>query len=115
MRVDVEPILERANLLVNAIALKSKSGASHDAYELLRALPDPCWAETAPGVTIHYGDESIVAPKIEALRYSALTWLRSLINPEVDWEPDAEWPQPDNLIAAIRDLEVFVTQNASTS
>ncbi len=115
MRVDVEPILERANFLVTAISDKSKSRASSESYDLLNAIPNPCWAETAPGCTIYYGDESIIAPKIEALRYSALTWLRALIDPNIDWEPDAEWPQPDNLIAAIRDLAVFAPQNASTS
>ncbi len=115
MRVDVEPILERANRFVGAIGDKSRSRASHEAYELLCRLPDPCWAETAPGCTVHYGAESEIAPKLEHLRYSALTWMRALIDPVLDWEPDAEWPQPDNLIAAIRDLAVFAPQNASTS
>lgn len=115
MRVDVEPIIKQADLLCIAISIKSKSRASHEAYELLGVIPNPCWAESAPGCTIHYGDESIVAPKIEALRYSALTWLRALIDPTLDWEPTAEWPQPDNLVGAIRDLSAFVPQNASSS
>ena len=115
MRVDIGAIVERADFFVAAIREKSKSRAAHRAHELIANMPNPCWAETEPGCTIFYGDEREAAFKIEALRYSALTWLRALIDPGLDWEPDAEWPQPDNLIAAIRDLEVFAPQNASTS
>ncbi len=110
MRVDVEPIIERAHLLVAAISDKSRSRSRSAAHQLLVALPDPTWAETAPGCAIYYGDESILAPSVEVLRYSALTWLKALVHPDTDWEPTAAWPQPDNLIAAIRDLEGQGTQ-----
>lgn len=113
--VSLERIIERSDALCVAIGLKSKSRASHEAYRLVTTLPDPTWAESAPGCTIYYGTEAEVAPRIEALRYSALTWLRALITPDTDWEPSAEWPQPDNLIAATRELAQYVPQNASSS
>ncbi len=115
MRVDLEPIIAHATLCTDAINRKSRSMASSGIYNLLRTLPDPTWAETAPGCTIYYGEERDIALRIEALRYSALTWLRALIDPDKDWEPSAEWPQPENLIAATRELAQYVPQNASTS
>ncbi len=107
MRVDVVPILEQALCLADAITAKSKSRSSSTAYRLLRELPDPTWAETAPGCSIFYNNEQGLAQAIEGLRYVALTWLRALISPDRDWEPSAEWPQPTNLIEATRELAQY--------
>ncbi len=107
MRVDVVPILEHANRLEDAITRRSKSIASSTAHKLLCVLPDPTWAETAPGCSIFYNNEQGLAQAIEGLRYVALTWLRALISPDRDWEPSAEWPQPTNLIEATRELAQY--------
>ncbi len=107
MRVDVEIVIGWAENLAIAISLKSRSKASHNAYRLLCALPDPTWAETAPGCTIWYNGEQELSQAIEALRYVALTWLRALIDPSRDWEPSAEWPEPANLLEATRELAKF--------
>ncbi len=107
MRVDVNPIIEQACGLRNNIEDKSKSRASHYAHRLLCALPDPTWAETAPGCTIWYNGEQELAQAVERLRYVALTWLRALIDPSRNWEPTAKWPQPDNLIEATRELAKY--------
>ncbi len=107
MRVDITPIVRHAENLIESITAKSRSRASSDAHKLLLRFPDPTWAETAPGCTIWYNNEQELAQAIEALRYVALTWLRALISPDRDWEPTAEWPQPDNLIEAIRELAKY--------
>ncbi len=105
MRVDVASIIEQANKFLEAINAKSRSRARSEAHKLLCALPDPTWAETVPGCSIWYGDEINDAEQIEGLRYIALTWLRSLISNTRNWEPTAEWPEPDHLVKAIRGLE----------
>ncbi len=110
MRVDVAGILIQSEQLIDSIAAKSKSRASSAGYRLLQTLPDPTWAETAPGCTIYYGNESGLAAAIEGLRYVALTWLRALIDPSRDWEPTAEWPAPENLIQATRELAQYTPQ-----
>lgn len=115
MRIDIAAALNQSDQLIEAITRKSRSLSSSAAHRLLSSLPDPTWAETAPGCAIYYGTEAEIAPRIEALRYSALTWLRGLIDPDKDWEPSAEWPQPENLIAATRELAQYLPQNASTS
>ncbi len=98
--------LNEADHLIRAIEAKSRSRAQNHAHRLLCALPNPTWAETAPGLTIYHGNQQELAQKIEILRYSALTWLRALIDPTKDWEPSAEWPRPENLIEATRELEI---------
>ncbi len=105
--VDLQSILACSENLRNAIRAKSKSRGSSAAYRLLCTLPDPTWAETAPGCTIWYNGEQELAQAIEALRYVALTWLRALIDPSRDWEPSAEWPEPENLIQATRELAKY--------
>ncbi len=107
MRVDIEPLIEHAHRMEAAITRRSKSAASSATHNLLVSFPDPTWAETAPGCTIWYNGEQELAQAIEALRYVALTWLRALIDPSRDWEPSAEWPEPENLIQATRELAKF--------
>jgi hypothetical protein len=113
MRVAVAPIVEQAIRLSDSIYSKSKSRSSSAAYNLLCSIPDPTWAETAPGCTIWYNGEQELAQKIEGLRYVALTWLRALIDPSKDLEPSAKWPEPENLIQATRELAAYAPCEAS--
>lgn len=115
MRIDLVPIIVRANSLRHAIDGKSRSRSSSEAHKLLCAMPDPTWAETAPGYSVWYGVEAEASQAIEALRTSAMRWLTWLVNPESDCEPNNEWPRPENLIEATRRLEEFIPQNASVS
>jgi len=116
MRVYLPTTVDFAKTLLASIETKSKSCSMHTAHVLLTVMPSPCWAETAPGCTIYYGIEAEVAPKIEALRYSVLTWLRALINPEMSWEPSDPWPAPTALTEAIAALAPYCDgQNASVS
>lgn len=115
MRIDLVPIVEMAANLLAAIDVRSKSRASSAAHQLLGMLPDPTWAETAPGMSIWYGTEAEAGQAIEALRTSCMRWLTWLIDPSSDCEPDNEWPRPGNLIEATRRLEAFMPQNASVS
>ncbi len=108
MRIDVVPIIEQAVRLAAAIADKSKSRASQEAHTLLTIMPSPCWTETAPGCSITYGHEIDMAISIHKLHYSALSWLKALMS-DHDWEPSAEWPQPDNLIEATRELAKYTS------
>ena len=59
MRIDLKPILNQATTLIAAIEAKSQSRASSAAHVLLCTLPDPTWAETAPGCRIYYGFDAV--------------------------------------------------------
>ncbi len=107
MRIDLTTVINQAEHLVHCISTKSRSRSMQAAHDLLCCMPSPCWAETAPGCTIYYGNEASMAIQLELLRYSALTWLRGLIDPDVAWEPNSEWPAPSNLVQAIRGLSEF--------
>ena len=112
MRIDLEPVLAQAQTLITAIEAQSQSRASHAAHVLLGILPDPTWAETAPGCLIYYGDERDVDAALNVLRRHAMTWLGWLTEERA---PSDEWPKPKRLAEAIQSLEAFTPQNASVS
>ena len=107
MRIDLVPILAQANALVEAIRAKSASKASSAAHNLLCRLPDPTWAETAPGMRIYYGAEQDIDNRLNMLRYSAMKWLGWLITPDTDCEPNHQWPEPNTLSQSILALSEY--------
>lgn len=115
MRIDLEPIVEAAHRVREAISAKSKSRASSEAYRLLAALPDPTWAETAPGCAIYYGAEAEVNENLNVLRQRAMHWLDWLLMEGLLDTPNPEWPEPHKLVEAIQKVAEYLPQNASTS
>lgn len=112
MRIDLDPVIEQAQTLLIAIEAQSQSRASHAAHVLLCMLPDPTWAETAPGCRIYYGAERDADAALNVLRRHAMTWLGWLTE---ERSPSDEWPKPKRLAEAIQGLAAFIPQNASVS
>lgn len=112
MRIDLEPILEQAKTLIDAIEMQSQSRSAHAAHVLLTILPTPIWAETAPGMLIYYGAERDADHAINMLRRHVMSWLGWLTE---ERDPSDEWPQPKRLIEATHRLAEFTTQYASVS
>ncbi len=108
MRVDVVPIIDAARELAEAISLKAVSRGRSAAHKLITALPDPSWADTAPGCSVYYNQEYEVAPEIEVLRSAAVTWYKALLALDADFPPDSAWPLPNKLTDATQNLAVFV-------
>ncbi len=105
MRIDLAPILDKAQALLSAIEAQSQSRASHAAHVLLCTLPDPIWAETAPGCRIYYGIEQEADLALNRVRRHTMIWLQWLIE---ERQPDDEWSKPRNLIEAVHHLESFM-------
>ena len=80
-------------LLIAAIEAKSQSHRSA-AHVLLCTLPDPTWAETAPGCRIYCGFEREVDASLNSLRKDVARWLCYLVE---DRQPDDGWPEPIQL------------------
>ncbi len=115
MRINLVPILIQTETLLSAIEDKSQSRASHAAHVLLYTLPDPTWAETAPGMRIYYGIEHEASKHIEELRYWTCKWMAWLIEKE---EEGIEWPAPNGLrqtISLLSALDANVAHGASLS
>ncbi len=112
MRIDLEPILAKAQTLLSAIEAQSQSRAAHHAHRLLHILPDPNWPETAPGMRIYYGIEKEADIAINDVRRHTMMWLGWLTE---EHQPNDQWPQPKRLAEAIESLAAFHPQNASVS
>ena len=109
MRIDLTPILLEANWLLAVIEDKSMSRARHSAHQLICSMPSPCWAETATGCAIYYGNEADMNEALNTLRINAMVWLAWLLNESIMSAPDPEWPTPRKLSAAIQKLSEFAS------
>jgi hypothetical protein len=104
VRIDVTPIIEAGRELTEAILAKSLSRSSAAADKLLKLLPSPMWAETAPGVAIYYGSEQEATLRLNGLRVHVMNWMMRFVDPDVSQEADDEWPVSARLELAIQRL-----------
>lgn len=100
--------------LLDSIEAKSWSRSVNSADRLLKLLPSPAWAETAPGCTIWTPEEKDASQMLDILRGHAMHWLSCWIRPGLSWESDDEWPAPAKLKLATQRL-LEMGQNASVS
>jgi hypothetical protein len=104
MRINVQPILEKSGELLAAIEAKSLSRSASSADALLKLLPSPMWAETAPGCAIYYPGEKDTHDRINMLRRNVMRWMDRFVDPEISQESDDEWPVPTKLAEMVRRL-----------
>lgn len=114
MRLDLSPIILEAVELLNSIEAKSLSRSANSADRLLKLMPSPLWAETAPGSTVWTPEEKELTGLLNVLRCNAMTWMIRFCNDDISQESDDEWPLPVKLKAATQVLLSF-GQNASVS
>jgi hypothetical protein len=114
MRIVLGPIMLEAYCLLDSIEAKSWSRSAASADRLLKLLPSPCWAETAPGCAIYYGDEQEATRRTNHLRLQAMNWMMRFCDPTISQEADDDWPTPARLDLAVTSL-AEMNQNASTS
>ena len=102
MRVELGPILNSAQLMLQTIEAKDVEAARYTAKSILDALPPNDFADTAPGMTICYSmEEWHFKDVLPFLRGSTTKWLEWLTNPE----SAGDWPDPITLRAAVAALE----------
>ncbi len=94
-------------MLTEAILAKSLSRSTAAADQLLRLLPSPLWAETAPGCAIYYGDEKEVNTRMNLVRCHAMKWMERFVDESISQEADDDWPVPARLDLAVQRLAEY--------
>jgi hypothetical protein len=104
VRIDLAPIIAEARELLGSIEAKSLSRSANSADRLLKLLPSPMWAETAPGAARYHGDEQEMTLRLNRLRVHTMNWMMRFCDPNVSQEPTDDWPIPARLDSAVNAL-----------